>query len=63
LIKFIWSKILGRTGSDRAAHHDLLHDLKDPDRRQAIYALSAVAGGGALSVLPQAAMAQDASEL
>jgi mannose-6-phosphate isomerase-like protein (cupin superfamily) len=63
LIKFLWSRISGRTRKDRAAYDRTAPALKNPDRRQAIYALSAVAGGGALSVLPQGAAAQDSSPL
>jgi quercetin dioxygenase-like cupin family protein len=61
LIGFLWSKISGRTRKDRAVRNDASAELKHPDRRQAIYALSAAAG--ALSVLPQGAMAQDSSPL
>ena len=63
MIKFLGSRISGRTRRDRASHNDAAHALQDPDRRRAIYALSAVAGGGALSVLPQGAAAQDSSPL
>ena len=58
LIKFLWSKISGPTRKDRAANNQASAELKHPDRRQAVYALSAMAGGGALSALPQGAMAQ-----
>ena len=60
-MEFLWSKFPGRTGRDRAANNDASPE-KDLDRRQALYALSAVAGG-ALSALPQGAAAQDSSPL
>jgi len=43
-LEFLWSKFPGRTGKDRAANNDASPE-KDLDRRQALYALSAVAGG------------------
>lgn len=63
MIRLLWSRISGRTRKHRAAGNDASSKPRHPDRRQAIVALSAVAGGGALSALPQGAIAQDASPL
>ncbi|WP_283814934.1 hypothetical protein [Bradyrhizobium neotropicale] len=37
-----------------------MSELSDLDRRHLLHALSAMAGGGALSALPQSVLAQDA---
>jgi mannose-6-phosphate isomerase-like protein (cupin superfamily) len=57
-----WPKFLTRTKSDRGSNHGGSPDLTGLDRRQLLSALSAAAGG-ALSVLPQGVLAQDASPL
>src|ERR1700754_181618 len=63
MARFPWPKFL-RTARRRPAPGDgALSDIRDLDRRQALTALSAVAGGGALGVVPQIAMAEDASPL
>jgi mannose-6-phosphate isomerase-like protein (cupin superfamily) len=57
LTRFPWPTFLRRNAKDRDSRDG--SELSEIDRRQALAALSAVAGGGALSALPQAAAAQD----
>ena len=57
MTRFPWPKFLRRNAKDRDSHDGF--GLSTLDRRQALAALSAVAGGGALGTLPQAAVAQD----
>jgi hypothetical protein len=59
LIKLAWPKFLRRPAKDRTFHDGPSVGRSIPSRRQIVYALSAVAGGGALSTLPQGAVAQD----
>ena len=63
MIRFPWLKFLRRPKKSLDADDGPLSESGELDRRQALYALSAVAGGGALSVLPQGAAAQDSSPL
>jgi mannose-6-phosphate isomerase-like protein (cupin superfamily) len=60
-MKFAWPKFLRRPAKESASHDGASARRSDPNRRQIVYALSAVAGGGALSALPQGAEAQDAA--
>jgi mannose-6-phosphate isomerase-like protein (cupin superfamily) len=59
LTRFAWPKFLRRTAKHRDSHEGQWSGPSEFDRRQALAALSAVAGGGALSALPQGAAAQD----
>jgi mannose-6-phosphate isomerase-like protein (cupin superfamily) len=63
MTRFPWPKFLRRTVRGPARSDSALSEIRDLDRRQALTALSAVAGGGALGVVPQIAMAEDASPL
>jgi Cupin domain len=57
-MRFSWPKFLRRTVKVRDSRDHQLSGPSELDRRQALAALSAVAGG-ALSALPQGAVAQD----
>ena len=60
-MRFSWPKFLRRTANARDSHDGQLSGPSELDRRQALAALSAVAGGGALSALPQSVAAQDST--
>ena len=62
MIRFPWPKFLRRPKKSLDPDDGRLSESGELDRRQALYALSAVAGG-ALSVLPQGVAAQDSSPL
>jgi mannose-6-phosphate isomerase-like protein (cupin superfamily) len=62
-MRFPWPKFLRRTQKNPGSGDRLLAELSELDRRQLLYSLSALAGGGALGVLPQSVLAQDASPL
>ena len=59
MTRFAWPEFLRRAAKHRASHEGPWAGPGEFDRRQALAALSAVAGGGALSALPQGAVAQD----
>src|SRR5215510_13674183 len=58
LMRFGWLKFPRRPAKARDSHDGQMSGPSELDRRQALAALSAVAGG-ALSALPQGAVAQD----
>src|SRR4051794_36562221 len=62
-MRFPWPKFLRRTQKSPGPGAGPLSELSELDRRQLLYSLSALAGGGALGVLPQSVLAQDASAL
>jgi hypothetical protein len=58
-MRFGWLKFPRRTAQACDSHDSQLSGPSEFDRRQALAALSAVAGGGALAALPQSAASQD----